>query len=494
MIADSLGIIISFVCYILVMLMIGWYFFRKTSDLSDYILGGRGLNSWVTSLSAQASDMSGWLLLGLPGFAYLSGLNAVWLAAGLAIGTYLNWKFIARRLRKYTEVAGNSITLPDYFEHRFQATNHSLRIIAAIFIIIFFLIYTASGFVAGAKLFNTVFGMSYLSALSTGVAVIIVYTFLGGFMAVSWTDFIQGMIMFFAIVAIPVLGMMKMGGIDASLNAIKEVDAQLLSLTITEEGKTISAITIISLMAWGLGYWGQPHILARFMAIRHSRMIKKSRRIAMVWVLISLCCAILVGLLGNVLLENRLEGADSETVFMYLVDQLSNPLFTGLLLSAILAAIMSTADSQLLVASSALTEDIYRLIVPHASQKQLVWVGRLAVILIAIIAFFIAFNPEASVLELVAYAWAGFGAAFGPLVLLSLYWKKMTYPSAIAGIIGGGITVLVWKQLEGGIFDLYEIVPGFIVSVVCIVSISLWGRPVRPEVEAEYESVESFDI
>jgi sodium/proline symporter len=313
-------------------------------------------------------------------------------------------------------------------------------------------------------------------------------------MAVSWTDFIQGMIMFFAIVAIPVLGMMKMGGIDASLNAIKEVDPQLLSLTITEEGKTISAITIISLMAWGLGYWGQPHILARFMAIRHSRMIKKSRRIAMVWVLISLCCAILVGLLGNVLLENRLEGADSETVFMYLVDQLSNPLFTGLLLSAILAAIMSTADSQLLVASSALTEDIYRLIVPHASQKQLVWVGRLAVILIAIIAFFIAFNPEASVLELVAYAWAGFGAAFGPLVLLSLYWKKMTYPSAIAGIISGGITVLVWKQLEGGIFDLYEIVPGFIVSVVCIVSISLWGRPVRPGVEAEYESVESFDI
>ena len=494
MIADSLGIIISFVCYILVMLMIGWYFFRKTSDLSDYILGGRGLNSWVTSLSAQASDMSGWLLLGLPGYAYLSGLNAVWLATGLAIGTYLNWKFVARRLRKYTEVAGNSITLPDYFEHRFQAKNHSLRIIAAIFIIIFFLIYTASGFVAGAKLFNTVFGMSYLSALSTGVAVIIVYTFLGGFMAVSWTDFIQGIIMFFAIVAIPVLGMMKMGGIDASLNAIREVDPQLLSLTITEEGKTISAITIISLMAWGLGYWGQPHILARFMAIRHSRMIKKSRRIAMVWVLISLCCAIGVGLLGNVLLESRLEGPDSETVFMYLVDQLSNPLFTGLLLSAILAAIMSTADSQLLVASSALTEDIYRLVEPDASQKKLVWVGRLAVILIAIIAFFIAFNPEASVLELVAYAWAGFGATFGPLVLLSLYWKKMTYSSAIAGIISGGITVLVWKQLEGGIFNLYEIVPGFIVSVVFIVSISLWGRPVRPEVEAEYESVESFDI
>ncbi len=494
MIADSLGIIISFVCYILVMLMIGWYFFRKTSDLSDYILGGRGLNSWVTSLSAQASDMSGWLLLGLPGYAYLSGLNALWLASGLAIGTYLNWKFIARRLRKYTEVAGNSITLPDYFEHRFQARNHSLRIIAAIFIIIFFLIYTASGFVAGAKLFNTVFGMSYLSALSTGVAVIIIYTFLGGFMAVSWTDLIQGIIMFFAIVAIPVLGIMEIGGIDASLQSIKAVDPQLLSLTITEEGKTISAITIISLMAWGLGYWGQPHILARFMAIRHSRMIKKSRRIAMVWVLISLSCAILVGLLGNVLLENRLAGTDSETVFMYLVDQLSNPLFTGLLLSAILAAIMSTADSQLLVASSALTEDIYRLFVPDASQKQLVWVGRLSVILISIIAFFIAFNPEASVLELVAYAWAGFGATFGPLVLLSLYWKKMTYPAAIAGIIGGGITVLVWKQMEGGIFELYEIVPGFMVSVICIVSISLWGRPVRPEVEAEFESIESFDL
>jgi len=494
MIADSSGIIISFICYILVMLMIGWFFYRKTSNLSDYILGGRGLNSWVTSLSAQASDMSGWLLLGLPGYAYLSGLNAVWLASGLAIGTYINWRFVARKLRKYTEVAGNSITLPDYFQHRFQANSHTLRVVAAIFIVIFFLIYTASGFVAGAKLFNTVFGMSYLTALTTGVAVIIIYTFLGGFMAVSWTDFLQGIIMFIAIISIPALAISESGGIDASLAAIKNVDSQLLSLTITEEGNSITIITIISLMAWGLGYFGQPHILARFMAIKHSGMIKKARRIAMIWVLISLVCAIMVGLLGNIILQEILVGNDSETVFMLLVDSLSNPLFTGILLSAILAAIMSTADSQLLVASSALTEDIYRLFKPDASQKQLVTIGRLAVILIAIIAFFIAFNPEASVLDLVAYAWAGFGAAFGPLVLLSLYWKKMTYASAIAGVISGGITVLIWKQLEGGIFDLYEIVPGFLVSVIFIVIISIFGKPVRPAVIAEYESVESYDV
>ncbi len=336
--------------------------------------------------------------------------------------------------------------------------------------------------------------MSYLTALSTGVAVIIIYTFLGGFMAVSWTDFIQGIIMFIAIISIPILAISESGGIDSSIAAIKNVDSQLFSLTITEEGNTITTITIISLMAWGLGYFGQPHILARFMAIKHSGMIKKSRRIAMVWVLISLFCAILVGLLGNIILQERLVGNDSETVFMLLVESLSSPLLTGILLSAILAAIMSTADSQLLVASSALTEDIYRLFKPNASQKQLVMIGRLAVIIIAIIAFFIAFNPDASVLDLVAYAWAGFGAAFGPLVLLSLYWKRMTFPSAIAGIISGGITVLLWKQLEGGIFDLYEIVPGFFVSVTFIVLISVFGKPVRAEVINEYESVESYDV
>lgn len=476
------------------MLLIGWYFYRKTSDLSDYILGGRGLNSWVTSMSAQASDMSGWLLLGLPGYAYLSGLDASWIALGLATGTYLNWKFVARRLRKYTEIAGNSITLPDFFERRFHANNNTLRILAAVFIVIFFLIYTASGFVAGAKLFNTVFGLPYLSALIIGVFVIIVYTFLGGFMAVSWTDFIQGTIMFFAIISIPLLGFYNLGGINNFIAQIKTTDPELLSFFKEETGQTLSVISIISLLAWGLGYFGQPHILARFMAIKHSRQIKKARRIAIVWVFVSLFCAVLVGLLGNILLTNKLSGPDSETVFMLLIDEMVSPIFTGLLLSAILAAIMSTADSQLLVASSALTEDIYRIIEKNASQKKLVWIGRLFVVLIAIIAFFIAYDPDSSVLDLVAYAWGGFGATFGPLILFSIFWQRMTYKGAIAGVVSGGIVVLLWKQLSGGLFELYEIVPGFLISSVAIVLVSLLDKTPSNTVKNEFKTVDSMDI
>ena len=469
----EIGIIISFAIYLIGMIYIGWYFYSRTKNLSDYILGGRKLNAWVTSLSAQASDMSGWLLLGLPGYAYLSGLESVWLLIGLLIGTYINWKFIAKRLRIYTEIAGNSLTLPDYFENRFRTKTKTLRVLSAFFILVFFLIYTSSGFVAGAKLFSTVFHLSYTSALITGGTIIVVYTFLGGFQAVSWTDVYQGTIMFFAIIIVPVIAINNSGGIVNSINLIHQSNPELLNMFTNNSGEKISIITIISLFGWGLGYFGQPHILARFMAVNSSKQLNKARKIAMIWVIISLFAAVILGMVGYVNISPQLNAVDSEKVFIILVQQLVTPLIAGILLAAILAAIMSTADSQLLVASSSLVEDIYKpFFRPNASQKELLWVSRGFVLLIAIIAIGIGLNPNSSVLDLVAYAWAGFGATFGPIIFLSLYWRNITEEGAIAGIITGGITILIWKQLTGGIFDLYEMVPGVIISTVTIVIIS----------------------
>lgn len=472
---EHLSILITFAVYLLFMLGVGTHFYKKNESLSDYLIGDRQLNKWVTSMSAQASDMSGWLLLGLPGYAYIQGLEAFWIAFGLALGTYLNWKFVARRLRIDTEVAGNAITLPDYFANRFYDHNKSLRILSALFILIFFLIYTASGFVAGAKLFEAVFGLPYKSALFIGVAVIISYTALGGFMAVSWTDFFQGIIMFFAVIIVPMLGIHAAGGFAESSNVWKNAGPGFLNVFTNGAGDALGVTAIVSLMAWGLGYFGQPHILTRFMAIRSPDEIKPARQIAMTWVLISLACAVLIGMVGRACLPELLSDSDSEKVFMILVDRLTHPLVGGILLAAVLAAIMSTADSQLLVTSSALTEDLYRVVVrPQASDRELVWVSRGTVIGVAALACAIAMNPESSVLGLVSYAWAGFGATFGPLVLLSLYWKRMTRNGAIAGIVGGGLTVLIWKQLETG---LYEIVPGFIVSVLLIIVFSKVSAP-----------------
>ena len=470
---ENLNVIITFVAYLIFMLAVGAHFCKRNESLSDYLIGDRQLNKWVTSMSAQASDMSGWLLLGLPGYVYLQGLSGVWIAIGLATGTWLNWRFVARRLRRYTEIADNAITLPDYFASRFEDHNRFLRVLSALFILVFFLIYTASGFVAGAKLFESVFSLPYHSALIIGVVVIISYTALGGFMAVSWTDFFQGIIMFFAIITVPILAIHASGGFHETAAAVRAVDTGFLNIFTKGNGEPLSAIAIISLMAWGIGYFGQPHILTRFMAVRSPDDLRPARHIAMTWVLVSLTCAVLVGLVGRVVLPEILSSADSEKVFMILVDQLTHPLVGGILLAAVLAAIMSTADSQLLVTSSALTEDLYRVMIrPQASNKELVWVSRGTVIGVAALACIIAFKPDSSVLGLVSYAWAGFGATFGPLILLSLYWKRMTRNGAIAGIIGGGITVLVWKQLTGGLFDLYEIVPGFIVSVLLIVIFS----------------------
>ena len=488
--SDGFWIGTVFCLYLLGMLGIGFYFYRRTKSISDYVLGGRRLNTWVTSMSAQASDMSGWLLLGLPGFAYASGMEAAWIALGLAVGTYINWKVIAQRLRVYTERAGDAITLPDFFENRFHEHTRWLRILSAAFILVFFLIYTASGFVAGAKLFGTVFGLNYHVALAIGALVIISYTFLGGFMAVSWTDFFQGWLMFAAVVTVPALGIMRLGGWQAFRSAISRYNAELLDPFTGTEGQALSVIAVVSLAAWGLGYFGQPHILARFMAIRKAGHIPTARRIAMVWVIISLGAAVLVGMVGGALLEQRLEGSAGETVFMRLVETMFHPLMAGVLLAAILAAIMSTADSQLLVSSSALTEDIYKVwIRPKASQSELVWVSRCTVILVALLAAIIAWDPGNSVLGLVAYAWGGFGATFGPIVILSLFWRRMTARGALAGILAGGVTVLVWKHLQGGLFDVYEIVPGFLLSILAIVIVSLLDTMPKPQVLATFDSI-----
>ena len=486
---ENPSVLISFILYLAFMLAIGWYFYRRTKSLNDYVLGGRGLNSWVTSLSAQASDMSGWLLLGLPGMAFSKGYEAVWLAVGLALGTYANWKLVARRIRVYTQLAKDSITLPDFFENRFDDRTRILRIISALFILFFFMIYTSSGFVAGAKLFVTVFGWSYHESLLIGVVVIISYTFLGGFSAVSWTDFFQGMLMFFAVILVPVIGLSQVGGFSGMEDTLQASNPELLNIWTDNEGNPLTWIAIVSAMAWGLGYWGQPHILARFMAINKSENIRKSRIIAMVWVVIALGAAVLVGLVGQAYGPQLLTDGDVETVFMGMVNQFVSPGLAGILLAAILAAVMSTADSQLLITSSSLTEDVYKVFInPQATDRQLVRLSRLAVAVVAAIAVAIAWDPDSSVLGLVAYAWAGFGATFGPLVLMSLYWKRMTLAGALVGIVLGGLTTIVWGQLSGGIFDLYEIFPGFIVSMLGIVVGSLASPEPPAQVMEEFEA------
>lgn len=488
--SDTVGALLAFGLYLIFMLSIGWFFYFRTKTLSDYILGGRGLGSWVASMSAQASDMSGWLLMGLPGYAYSSGMEATWIAVGLALGTYLNWELVAGRLRRYTEAAGDSITLPEYFENRFRDTSGLLRVISAIFILIFFTLYTSSGFVAGAKLFDTVFGLPYAWALVLSVLVIILYTSLGGFFAVCWTDFFQGLMMFCAITAVPVVAVVALGGYCEAVTAIDTADSDLLNMFTTVEGKSLTGLAIISLLAWGLGYFGQPHILARFMAIRSSKLVARARVIAMVWVVISLAGAVAIGLIGVVFLDTPLKGGDEEKVFMHIINALFHPFVAGLLLSAILAAIMSTADSQLLVSSSVLAEDFYKVMLKKdASQAELVWVGRATVVAVAIIAFLLALNPESKVLDLVSYAWGGLGGTFGPIVILSLLWKRMTRNGALGGIVVGGLTIIIWKNLEGGIFEVYELAPAFLLSMIAIVVISLMDQEPPDEIKREFDSV-----
>lgn len=493
MIADKSELIASFVIYLICMMAIGVYFYRRTRNMSDYILGNRKLGAWVTSLSAEASDMSGWMLMGLPGYAYAAGLSGGWIALGLAIGTYANWKFIAVRLRKYTQIADDSLTIPDFFQNRFHDTSNVLRVVSAIFILIFFIIYTSSGFVAGGKLFNSIFGIPYTYALLTGAFVVVFYTFIGGFLAVCWTDFIQGVMMFFAILIVPIIAACSLGGFTPTFTALYIMEPGFFNPFTKADGGALSFIELISLLAWGLGYFGQPHILVRFMAINSSGEIKRATRIAMTWVVISLTASVAVGMVGKVFLIETLAGGDVEKVFMIMANTAFSPFAAGLILSAVLAAIMSTASAQLLVAASAFSRDFYQAVFrKNADGKELIWVSRAAVVAVSCIALLLGLNPNNLILDMVSYAWAGFGAAFGPTLICALFWRGTTKNGALAGIITGGLTVLIWKQYVW--LGLYEIVPGFIFSLLAIYIVSASGSRPDEETLAKFDSVKESKI
>ncbi|WP_416380052.1 sodium/proline symporter PutP [Gilliamella sp. B2889] len=483
----SLPMIVTFAVYILGMIAIGFFAFRATRNFGDYILGGRRIGSVVTALSAGASDMSGWLLMGLPGAVFLFGISQSWIAIGLIIGAYLNWLLIAGRLRVFTEINHNSLTLPDYFSRRFDDNSSLLRIISAVIILIFFTIYCASGVVAGAKLFESTFGLSYGWAMLAGAGATIAYTFIGGFLAVSWTDTIQASLMMFALILTPIMVMINAGGgADALANI------QSLNPDYTNIFSHMDFIAIISLLGWGLGYFGQPHILARFMAADSHDVMKNARRISMTWMILCLAGAITVGFFGIAFFANNpnlaylIDDGKHERIFIELSKLLFNPWIAGILLAAILAAVMSTLSCQLLVCSSALTEDFYRAFIrPKAKQRELVWVGRVMVLLVSVIAILLAINPNNSVLDLVSHAWAGFGAAFGPIVVFSVFWARMTRNGALAGMITGAITVLLWINFNW--FNLYSLIPGFLFASIAIVIFSLLDKKPNEIVEDHFE-------
>ncbi len=478
--------LITFIAYFIVLLGIGFFFYRRSANIEDYLLGGRGMGSWVTALSAQASDMSGWLLMGLPGAIYLGGTGQTWIAIGLFIGTVLNWKLVSARLRIYTEKT-NAITLPCFFEARFRDPTGLLRIVSAIIILIFFAIYASSGLVATGLLFESTFNVQYHVAVIIGGLVIIAYTFLGGFLAVCWTDLLQGALMVFAIVIVPALTYHTVGGVEAirKVMDLKHISGSLMPKS---EKLPVAICMIISSMAWGLGYFGQPHILVRFMSIKSVDKIGKSMTIAIIWVFLSLSGAVAVGFIGIAMFDNLSSGQE-EKVFIYMISELFNPWFGGILLAAIFSAIMSTIDSQLLVSSSALSEDFYRKAIrKEASEKEIVLVGRGCVVIISIIALIMAMDRENTILGIVSYAWGGFGAAFGPLILFALFSRKTTWQSALAGMVTGTVVLILWKQV--GLSDtMYEIVPGFIANCLTIFLVNRFIGQKDQSVLKEFDDV-----
>ena len=478
-------IAITFIAYSALMLFIGFYFYRKNTTTEDYFLGGRSLGPVVSALSAGASDMSGWLLMGLPGALYAGGFVESYIAIGLSIGALLNWSFVAKRLRIYTSLIADSITIPDYFETRFDDDKHILRIVCAIVILVFFTFYVSAGLVGGAKLFESTFGIDYAYALTAGTLIIVAYTFLGGYKAVCWTDMIQGLLMMGALIIVPVVMLWELGGYDEAVKIVAEIKPKALSM-----GEGVSALAIISALAWGLGYFGQPHILVRFMSIRSTKDIPTATFVGISWMVISLIGACLIGVLGIAYVHKfNLSLQDPEKIFIVMSQLLFNPWIAGILLSAILAAIMSTASSQLLVSSSTLAEDFYRRIFKQDASSQMVMkIGRFGVLLVAVIAFLISTDKDSSILEIVSYAWAGFGASFGSVMLFSLFWSRMTRIGAIAGMITGAVVVIVWQNYIAAYINLYEIVPGFIAASLVIIIASLMTS-VRPGTKAAYEKM-----
>ncbi len=478
-------LLIAFLVYLLLILFLGVKAYKRTHSLGDYILGGRKLGSVVTALSVGASDMSGWLLLGLPGAIYLGGISEVWIGIGLVIGAYCNWLLVAKPLRLYSQRANNSLTLPDYFENRFNDKSRVLRVISALVILLFFTFYTASGLVGGAILFESSFGLEYSLALLAGAFIIVVYTFVGGFLAVAWTDAFQAMLMLAALLITPIAVINEAGGAGTVLDQLEQINSEN-----TNWFANLTLLGFISLIAWGLGYAGQPHILARFMAVEDPQKLNSSKWIAMSWMVVVLFGSVSTGLAGITYFVGQ-PLANPETVFIILSQSLFNPWIAGIITAAILSAIMSTIDSQLLVSSSVISEDFYRVFVrPKASEKELLLVSRIAVVVIALLALAIASDRNSRVLELVSYAWAGFGAAFGPVIIFSLFWRSMTAISAVIGMVVGAVTVVVWSNLSGGLFELYEIVPGFLFSSLSIVFVNLFKLEQNESTLSQYDDVQ----
>ncbi len=491
---DNTYKIIAIGLYFAAMLAIGFYAARKNSDLDDYMLAGRKMRPSVAALSAGASDMSGWLLLGLPGAVYAAGLVEAWIAIGLTIGAWLNWKFVAPRLRAYTEVAKNSITIPSFLENRFRDRTRMLRVVAGLIILVFFTFYVSSGMVAGGKFFESSFGSTYLFGMFLVAGITIIYTLFGGFLGASLTDVVQGLMMLAALIAVPVVAIVQLGGWGEVVSSIEAADAAL-----GEGGNRLSFfanatwVGIISALAWGLGYFGQPHIIVRFMALRSAKDAVVGRRIGISWMAICALGAVLTALVGVAYVQANPEVTleDPETVFLALSQVLFHPLVAGLVLAAVLAAVMSTISSQLIVCSSALVEDLYKIVGREASPRKGLWLGRIGVIIVSAVALLLALDPESSVLELVAFAWAGFGASFGPIVILSLFWKRFNSWGALTALVVGAVVVFWWGNMPddawGGAFALYEIVPGFLLAAAAGIGVSLASYRRDPAIDAEFE-------
>jgi sodium/proline symporter len=519
----------AMILYLLAILAIGVYFTRRASKNTDeYFLGGRGLGPWVAAFSAEASDMSGWLLMGLPGVAYFYGLaDAAWTAIGLAVGTYLNWLIVSKRLRKYSQVAGNSITIPDFFSNRFKEKTPAIMLISSVFILIFFAVYVASCFMTGGKLFAQIFGGDYRTMMVITALIVVAYTLLGGFWAVCVSDFVQALIMVFAIIAVAIAGVVYAGGFNAVSDNIKNIPGfvdffNMATPIVDNAGKQIvgggatgwsaaspyGILTICSTMAWGLGYFGMPQVLIRFFAVRKVGELKRARRVAIVWCVIAMTAAVFIGLLGRAIYQGTndatltesvlMSASGAENVFIVLSKTLFHPVIAGMVMAGILAAAMSSSDSYLLVASSALAKNIYQGVFQKgASDKQVMWMSRIALCLIAVVSIRIAWNPDSVIFKVVSFAWAGFGAAFGPLMLFSLFWKRTTREGAIAGMLGGGGMVFFWKLVVrelGGAWNIYELLPAFIFSGILIVVVSLLTRPPEESVLNEFEQAKTLEI
>ncbi|MBR6037715.1 MAG: sodium/proline symporter PutP [Candidatus Methanomethylophilaceae archaeon] len=492
----NIEVLMAFIIYFALVLGVGFYFYKRSSNMEDYILGGRSMNPYVTALSAQASDMSSWLLMGLPGAVLLMGLGEAWIGIGLAAGSYLSWLFVAKRLRKHSVVAGNSLTVPEFFSNRYKDKKGYLRFVCGLIILFFFVIYVASGFKGCGVTLQTIFPeLSVELAMCIGGVIIIAYTFLGGYKAVCWTDFFQGLLMLVAVVVVPLAAIGALGGWGDLEAGWAEVGVEQFTNLFWDNGSALGFIAILSLLAWAFGYFGMPHIVVRYMSIRDPEEVKVSRRVSLVWIVIALSAAILVGMVGRVYVgeaEVMSDGFNAEHIFLRMAGDLFAPIIAGLFFAAVMAAIMSTADSQLLVASSSITNDILGKYEKYNDPRKLMWVSRIVVVVVAVLALVLALFGGNNIMGLVSYAWAGFGAAFGPLMILSLYWKRMNLQGAIASVFTGFLTVILWNTFLTASTGVYELLPGFIFAAVVGVLVSLATPAPSEEIQREFDEAQSY--